>query len=142
MSQPHPELLVLVVALVAIGLAPLASRLVRTIGGEISTELDGGRTGEALERHLDSTYELTSGSGSRDDEIAQMLEARAFLNGDPTLVEAAPGTRPSADEEAELREEIRSLVVANNERRERAGQVPFDVDAEVARRLARFLGPN
>jgi peptidoglycan/LPS O-acetylase OafA/YrhL len=34
-----------------------------------------------------------------------------------------------------LREEIRSLVVANNERRARRGEEPLDVDVEVERRM-------
>ncbi|MCB0828301.1 MAG: hypothetical protein KDB62_05775 [Solirubrobacterales bacterium] len=36
---------------------------------------------------------------------------------------------------AGVRDEIRELVVANNERRERRGEPPLDVDSEVERRL-------
>jgi hypothetical protein len=35
----------------------------------------------------------------------------------------------------QLREEVRSLVVAANERRARRGEAPLDVEAEVERRL-------
>jgi hypothetical protein len=38
-------------------------------------------------------------------------------------------------DEAQLREEVRQLVVARNERRARQGEEPLDVEAEVERRL-------
>jgi hypothetical protein len=38
--------------------------------------------------------------------------------------------------DAELREEVRQLVVARNERRARQGKEPLDVDAEIERQLA------
>ena len=49
-------------------------------------------------------------------------------------------TRASAplsgtEREGDLREEVRSLVIASNERRVRRGEEPLDVDAEVERRL-------
>jgi hypothetical protein len=135
-SQPHPELLILAITLIAIALAPLASRLVRDIGAQISSELDGGRTGEALNTHLDDAYE----GSLQDDEIAQMIEARAFVRG-----EAPPpdiGLEVQRAQDAELRDEIRYLVIASNERRLRMGEAPFDVEAETARRLARHLGLN
>jgi hypothetical protein len=37
--------------------------------------------------------------------------------------------------DGDLREEVRSLVVATNERRARRGEPPLDVEAEVERRL-------
>jgi hypothetical protein len=58
-----------------------------------------------------------------------------------------PGARPAGEREAEiaalqrpvvdasLRDEVRELVVARNERRVRRGQAPLDVDAEVERRI-------
>ena len=47
---------------------------------------------------------------------------------------------PFAEQEGpdDLRDEVRSLVVAANERRERRGEPPLDVDAEVERRLREF----
>ena len=39
-----------------------------------------------------------------------------------------------------LREEIRQLVVARNERRARAGKEPLDVDAEVERQVRELSG--
>ena len=46
--------------------------------------------------------------------------------------------RPAADPALEA--EIRSLVIARNERRARQGREPLDVDAEVARRLRDLTG--
>jgi hypothetical protein len=144
-SQPHPELLVLVITLIAIGLAPVASRLVKNIGQQISSELDGGRTGTSLNNHLDDAYE-----GSMEaEEIRQMVEARAFVRGEEmpdvdgevARIRAAQEGPPQGDQD-ELREEIRYMVIASNERRLRMGEQPFDVEAETARRLARYLGSN
>jgi hypothetical protein len=38
--------------------------------------------------------------------------------------------------DAELREEVRQLVIARNERRMRQGKPPLDVEEEIARQLA------
>ena len=43
------------------------------------------------------------------------------------------GPAPGAD--SGLREEVRQLVVARNERRMRRGEEPLDVEAEVERQL-------
>lgn len=82
MSQPHPEWLILAVTLIALALAPLASKLVRQVGEQVSADV---------------------------------------------------GVDNPADD---LHDEIRQVVVAANERRERMGEETFDVDAEVARRIA------
>ena len=134
MSQPHPELLILAVTLIAIGLAPLASRLVGRVGSQISNEVDGGRTGETLNTYLDRTYDFMGG-GHRNDEVRQMVEARAFLRGEPV-----PDMPVPTSEDEGLEDEVRQLVIASNERRERAGKEPLDVEAETARRLERYLG--
>jgi hypothetical protein len=50
--------------------------------------------------------------------------------------EIAALTQPTpAPADAELREEVRQLVIARNERRMRKGQEPLDVEAEVERQL-------
>ena len=84
----------------------------------------------------------------REEEIRQMVEARS----DPTGAKArgeAPSTsrrrsrscsRPTraagpAAPTAALREEVRQLVVARNERRLRRGEEPLDVEAEIERQL-------
>src|SRR4051812_44968499 len=129
MSQPHPELLIIAIVLIALALAPVASHLVRLIGDQVSSELDSGLTGPALQKHLESNYEGTI----RDDEIAQMIEAYAFLRGEKVDVTAEARRieeeqRPPAHEDPELIEEIRQVVVAGNERRIRAGKEPLDVE--------------
>ena len=45
------------------------------------------------------------------------------------------GIGPGGGEHAEIRVEIRQLVIANNERRERRGEEPLDVEAEVEKRI-------
>lgn len=42
---------------------------------------------------------------------------------------------PAAVSDAALREEVRQLVIARNERRMRRGERPLDVEAEVERQL-------
>jgi hypothetical protein len=99
----------------------------------------------------------------RDEEVRQMVEAAAYrrrARGESELdvnaeidrvLGLAPAAGPADDEAAgsltpaesdavpdehdEIRSEIRQLVVANNERRERRGEEPLDVETEVDRRL-------
>ena len=87
----------------------------------------------------------------RDEEIRQMVEASNFRRrerGEAELdvqreidrllgvdrQEPADEDPPPAGDDG-IRDEIRQLVVANNERRERRGEEPLDVESEVARRL-------
>ena len=137
MSEPNPEWLILAVALIALALAPVASRLVRQVGDQVSGEIDGGRSGDDLESHLDASYE----GSMRDDEIAQMVAARDFVRSRRTgAVPDDAGAGPEIDEHDELREEVRQVVVAGNERRARMGEEPLDVEAETQRRLVKLLG--
>jgi hypothetical protein len=53
--------------------------------------------------------------------------------------EVANLTRPQVPKDAALREEVRQLVVARNERRARQGKPPLDVEEEIDRQL-RELG--
>jgi len=89
------------------------------------------------------------------EELRQMLQAKSDRRVDrgeePLDVEAelaallastrdaTPRDTPAPDHDPALRDEIRQLVIAANERRRRRGQPPLDVDAEVERRL-RELG--
>ena len=62
------------------------------------------------------------------------------LVGDGPAGETGPREAAADDEAAggdpgSVRDEIRQLVVSNNERRERRGDAPLDVEAEVERRL-------
>jgi hypothetical protein len=99
-----------------------------------------------------------SGAPEEDDravqetEARQMLEAKAYRRqrrGEVAEidVEAEVSRLLDLDAEAagggrdeELRAEVRSLVVARNERRARHGEEPLDVDAETDRQLADLLG--
>jgi hypothetical protein len=56
---------------------------------------------------------------------------------EPGPVEEAP---TAAEDEAALREELRGLIVAGNERRRRQGLEPLDVAAETDRQLADLVG--
>ena len=47
-----------------------------------------------------------------------------------------PAAQPESEQQdAALREEVRQLVVARNERRAKRGEPPLDVEAEVDRQL-------
>jgi molybdopterin converting factor small subunit len=73
-----------------------------------------------------------------------MVEAKSYrreARGEPPLNVEAEVARLLADSsaglghDAELREEVRQLVVARNERRMRRGEAPLDVGDEVERQL-------
>lgn len=130
MSEPHPEWLVLLITLIALALAPVASKLVRDVGNKVSDEVGGTRKDDE-----------TADRAARDDEISQMLAARAYLRERRTgEAEPEPETAPPADADDDLRDEVRQVVIAGNERRTRMGETPLDVEAETERRLARLLG--
>jgi hypothetical protein len=90
----------------------------------------------------------------RDEEIRQMLDARnrrrrrlgqAELDVEAELTRLTRVPAPSATEtgetlDPELLAEIRQLVVARNHRRTRRGEPPLDVEAEIARQIARLNG--
>lgn len=89
----------------------------------------------------------------REAEVRQMVEAAAYrrqARGEAyvdvdaetdRLLKIGPEAGPAPDDpvagtgQAGVREEIRQLVIANNERRVRRGEEPLDVKAEVERRL-------
>ena len=78
-----------------------------------------------------------------------MLEARSYRRvrsgqaaarrrgGGPAAARRRPASRRRTVDD-ELREEVRRLVIARNERRLRQGEEPLDVEAETERQLARF----
>ncbi|HTU30013.1 MAG TPA: hypothetical protein VMF07_11580, partial [Solirubrobacteraceae bacterium] len=55
-----------------------------------------------------------------------------------TRAPATPTTPPGETLDEELLAEIRQLVIARNHRRARRGEPPLDVEAEIARQLARL----
>jgi hypothetical protein len=87
-------------------------------------------------------------------EARQMIEAKSYRRvkrgEEPLDVEAevnalldselsdTPGKKRDLDEK--LRAEVRELVIARNERRMRRGEEPLDVEAEVERQVADFIG--
>jgi hypothetical protein len=113
-------------------------------------QIGKGQFAVEFESDLDqrSPAESESGVTSREAEIRQMVEAKAFrqaARGGPAIdVEAevarllkrpGGGSGGARGHDAALREEVRQLVIARNERRVRQGREPLDVDAEVERQL-------
>lgn len=101
---------------------------------------------------------VTTPVSERDEEVRQMVEAANFrrrgrgeeeldtqaeidrllgVKTDDGRSEMDRAEKPAGQDQG-VRQEIRQLVVANNERRERRGEPPLDVDTEVDRRLAEW----
>lgn len=77
-----------------------------------------------------------------EDELDMQAEIDRVLGveaPDPVTAEEEddPVPEPPGGDDG-VREEIRQLVVANNERRERRGEDPLDVESEVDRRLGEW----
>lgn len=95
-----------------------------------------------------------SSEGESHEEVRQLVQAKAFRQSQrgeqPVDVEAEIDRLLGADqsssagntsldpEEAQIRDEIRQVVLAKNESRERHGQEPLDVESEVDRMLGEF----
>ena len=86
-------------------------------------------------------------SAEAQEEIRQMLEAKSARRAGARRGAAghrrrAGRPRPAVRDGADpgLREEVRQLVIARNERRVRQGKEPLDVEAEVERQLRRLGG--
>ena len=140
---------ILIVVLVTIPIALItfvlgAGNALRQIGkGQFAVEFES----DLPQRVSDDAAEASP--EAREDEIRQLLEAKAYrqrARGEqPLEVEAElsklldqrPGADLSADPSADpqLVEEVRQLVVSRNERRIRQGREPLDVDREVERQL-------
>jgi hypothetical protein len=87
-------------------------------------------------------------------EARQMLEAKSYRRTrrgeEPLDVEAemtalldtelSCKARKKRNLDEKLRAEVRQLVIARNERRMRRGEEPLDVEAEVERQVADFIG--
>jgi hypothetical protein len=67
-----------------------------------------------------------------DAEVAALTRPHGEVREEKDPGEAGEG---SEGEDAALREEVRQLVIASNERRVRRGEPPLDVEAEVDRQL-------
>jgi len=97
-----------------------ASYAVPTIVGEIRRHFRDKSWAMHVPRRL---KELSVRLSSILDELTAELQAASLL------------VAPSLGGDIGLREEVRQLVVARNERRMRKGEKPLDVDAEVERQL-------
>jgi len=87
-------------------------------------------------------------------EARQMLEAKSYRRTqrgeEPLDVEAEMNAlldselggkgRKKRNLDEKLRAEVRQLVIARNERRMRRGEEPLDIEAEVERQVADFIG--
>jgi hypothetical protein len=138
---------ILIVVLVAIPVAAIAfianaGNAFRSIGkGGLSVEFESDNP----RGMRDSTAEAEP-AGAREDELRQMLEAKAYrqsargetpLDVEEELAKVLAEQKPAAptSDDPVLREEVRQLVVARNQRRARQGKEPLDVEAEVERQL-------
>ncbi len=142
--------MILIVVLVTIPIAAIAfianaSSAFKSIGkGGLSVEFESDGPQGLIDSGIGTPGEA---AGVREDELRQMLEAKAYrqeARGETPLTStrSSSGCSPSrppapADPGADpaLREEVRQLVVARNERRARQGKEPLDVEAEVNRQL-------
>lgn len=105
--------------------------------------LDPGLRQEVRE-HVEAANARRAARGKAPLEVDAEVERRLHEMG-----AGSPRRRPaprhpvslsSARDDPGLREEIRGLVIASNERRVRRGQEPLDVEAEVERQLSDLGG--
>lgn len=120
------------------------------------------RSGKGLEELGKGRFAVDfdeSGEAERHEEIRQLVQAKAFRQEQrgerPVHVEteierllgggheadsatAETDSEPPVQVEGGIREEIRQVVIASNERRERRGEEPLDVEAEVDRMMREF----
>ena len=136
-------ILIIVLVAIPISLATFvlgAGNALRQIGkGQFAVEFDSDLPQRS------GAEESAPSPGTREDEIRQMLEAKAYRQRSrgetPLDIETELGRlleeRPEGSLGADpaLVEEVRQLVVARNERRARQGKEPLDVDREVERQL-------
>ncbi len=143
--------MILIVVFVAIPVAAIAFALgagnaLRQIGkGELSVEFD-----RDLGRPLEDSDDGGGSPRAHEDEIRQMLEAKAYrqsARGETPLDVESELERLTAEQveapsisDASLRDEVRQLVIARNERRVRQGKEPLDVEAEIERQLRELEG--
>jgi hypothetical protein len=136
---------ILIVVLVTIPIALLtfalgAKNALDQVGkGQFSVEFES----DLPSKITDSDAE--GGASAREDEIRQLLEAKAYrqqARGEKPLdvnteLNRLLTDRPAvpAGTDPQLAEEVRQLVVARNERRVRQGKEPLDVEQEVERQL-------
>ena len=136
--------------------APLIGLLLKRVGGGWET-MGGGPFAILNERPAErGALGPAAGGRSRDpggrgapDAGGEIAAARAARRGAAgrrgrDRAPARRGRAPRGAEamDAELRAEVRQLVVARNERRMREGLEPLDVEAETERQLADLIGSS
>lgn len=105
--------------------------------------LDPGLRREVRE-HVEASNARREARGKAPLDVDSEVERRLRdMGAEPSGRRPRP-SRPASlsdiRDDPTLREEIRALVVAGNERRARRGQEPLDVEAEVERQLAELSG--
>ena len=141
--------MILIVVLVAIPVAAIAfianaGNAFKSIGkGGLSVEFesdmpqgmrDSGAEAEAPRRRRRTSCARCS----RRRPTARAPAARTRSTSTPSSSGCSPSSAPAPrrpTDDPALREEVRQLVVARNERRARQGKEPLDVEAEVDRQL-------
>lgn len=150
-----PSEFLLVLILLCVIVMPIAA-IAFARSGKALEELGKGTFAIDRETPPDpGSVEPRAAAAEREDEVRQMVEASAYRKrerGDGELdvegeidrllgrsqedIDPADGNeRPEMPGADDVRGEVRQLVVANNERRERRGEEPLDVESEVDRRL-------
>lgn len=136
-------LLVVVVPVAAVAFAR-SGRAYSEIGkGQFAVDFDEGR--ESV--HHEEVRQLVEAKAFRQAQRGEKpvdvdAEVDRLLNpeetGDATEETHLPPHTPDDPELMQIRSEIREVVLAKNESRERRGEPPLDVEAEVDRMLAEF----
>ena len=147
-----------VIMLVVLLAIPVAAIAFAVGAGNRFDEIGKGGFGLELEQRRpaeDARLRREAGSDAVSDaEVRQMLEAQglpaacprrgAHSTSMPSSSACSPSSRRRSPDlgDAGLREEVRQLVIARNERRQRQGKEPLDVEAEVGAAAARAREPR
>lgn len=136
-------LLVVVVPVAAVAFARSGKAYSEIGKGQFAVDFDEGK--ETV--HQDEVRQLVEAKAYRQAQRGEQpvdvdAEVERLLNPDETGSETEeshlPPHAPEDPEMAQIRSEIREVVLAKNESRERRGEPPLDVEAEVDRMLAEF----
>lgn len=140
-----------VIWIVVLVFLPIAAVLFASAFGLLEQLGKGGLSIDEPPAHPAPTPGSAIAEAEREEEIRQLLQARherQLARGEPAIdVEeelkrllaldpAAPERKSAASEgDHALRQEVRQLVLARNERRIARGEAPLDVEAEIERQL-------
>lgn len=140
-------LCVVVVPIAAVAFARSGKAYEEIGKGRFAVDFDQSREGE----HHEEVRQLIEAKAYRqarrgeqpvdvEEEVKRLLNGESDPAGDHTrnTDRGEPATGTDHPETTQIRAEIRQIVVARNESRERRGEAPLDVEAEVERMLAEF----